>query len=479
MKKLLSAIFALSLILSICLFAIGCSENDPAPETNTANATPASYVVIDINPSVELTVSEEGIVLTATAVNDDATVLLSQVEITGKTIEEASALLADKSIELGFIAEGNREISITVCGTTVELETEVFHKIKDQFCSHVQEKCHFNLGVQRDMLLSLKTELETLKAENPDNEAIQKLNIAHYRMIVSAMEKDGTLTLEAALKMSTKELVGLIKERAAKHISKELEKLYQKAEQERQAAYDKVYHQIDNTLIKAHSVAISGLRKIEHQLEILEEYDLEVHMTLTLTKEQVEEIAGLLGLNEEETALFVEKCTGLDGTYTEKNIECAINRIYRNLAAAERDAFEEKYERAEEYMEQLEERMVIPAKYIDLVKTYAEQMVALIPDAEITIPENINTYEEFEEFIEELEEYIEDRIETLEKDIMRIIEELGLKKTLEAELKRIEAELEAAEDAYEEEFERCEEEMKHREEEHINDWMNRHHGGKH
>ncbi len=471
MKKLLSALVVIALIGSIALFAIGCSESDPTPD----NVTAASYVVIDINPSVELTVSEEGIVLSANAVNDDAAVLLAKVEVVGKTLEEASEVLAEKSIELGFISEGNNtEISITVCGTTLEIETEIYEKIKGKFQAKVKETCHFNLGVERDVLLSLKTELETLKAENPDNEAIQNLNIARYRMIVSAMEKDSTLTLEAALAKSTQELISIIKTGTLKHVGKKLEKLHSEAEQEYQKLYDSAYGKIDNVLVKAKSAAIVALRAIEHQLEMLEEFDLEQYTSVTLTEEQVRTVASMLGLTEAEIEEFVTKCCGLDGTFTERNIECAINRLYRNLPAAEREAFEEKYEAAEEYMEELEENITIPEKYVAQLTTLVGQLKTILENTTITLPTGTVTYEEFEEFVEDIEEMVEDKIEALEKELKALIHELGLDETLKNEIKKAEALIKEAEERYEAEFEKCEDELERIEEEHINNWMNQH-----
>ncbi len=476
MKKLLSAMLVLALVATIGLFAVSCLEPDPLPAETASVAT--SYVVIDINPSVELTISSENVVLSAGAINDDAEVLLSQVTIVGTDVEEASEVLADASVELGFISEeDNAEISITICGETVEIEDEVFNKIKDKFCEHVKEKCNFNLGVEKDVLLSLKTELEALKAENPENEAIQKLNIAHYRMIVSAMEKDETLTLEVALSMSTKQLVDIIKESTLKQIDKELEKVRREAEQEMKELEDSVYKEIDNVLVKAHATAISALRKIEHHLEILEDYDLKHEMTLTLTAAQVEEIASMLGLTGEEATAFVEKCCGLDGTYTLKNIECSINRLYRNTTAAEREAFEEKYELVEEYIETLEETMTVPGKYVEQVKSAAEQVKKMLNNETLVIPETVTTYEELDELIDAIEDMIEDKIEALEEEIEDIIEEYGLKDAYEAEAERIKDEYEAAEERLEDEYERYEEECERRHEENINNWMNRYQNG--
>ncbi len=479
MKKLLSILLVLSLVGAACMFAVSCTT----PENKEPGATPTatSYVVLDINPTVEMTLTEDDMVISATASNDDAKVLLAQVSIEGKRLEDAAEALANESVELGFIAEAtNSSISITVVGDTTELEEAIYNKIKDKFTTCVEAKCHFVLGVDKDVLLSLETELAELKAANPDNQAIQNLNVARYRMIVSAMEKDGTLTLETALTMETRDLLRAIRDGSLRHLEAELEKMEAEAELELELLRDQMYLEFNNAFIKAQATALVALREVEHQLEILEEYDLEISAVLTMTEAEVRQVASILELTPEETEAFVKKCEGLDGNYSPHNLKFAINCLYRNTAPEAREAFAEKYEQVEDYLETLEEEVKIPDSVVTAVKALASTVKQLNPTTEVDIPtdEELETYEGIEELIEALEDLVEDKIEALEASIRLTIKTGGLTEEEEQKLKELESKLKAKEAEQEREFERLEDELEGKFKENLNGWMNRHHGDK-
>ncbi len=479
MKKMLSAILIITLIATACVFAVGCATQTPEGDTaKTPNgtATATSYVVLDINPTVEMTLSEEEIVVTVTAANDDAEVLLNRVAVEGKTLEEASELLADASVGLGFISEGeNSEISITVVGDTAEIEENIFGKIRDKFCAFVQEKCHFNLGVEKDVLLSLEAELKELKAANPENEAIQALNIARYRMIVSAMEKDSTLTLETALTMQTRDLIRIIRDGAMKQIGKKFESLEIEAEYEMEKIKDKVYADM-GVLTQLESIRLASLRALEFEVEVLEECNLKEHKTIILDEENIKKVAEILGLTAEETPAFIEKCMGLDGTYSVHNMKFAINRIYRNLPKTEREAFEDNYDRVEDYIEGLEVNIEVPTELVKLLAASVEAYNRLAPVNQVTMPETFANIAALDAFLEIFEEAIEEEIEVVEEKLEDKIEAAGREAEFEAKMDAIEAQLDAIEDAMEKDHDRLKGEHEEELREHINGWMNRHNG---
>ncbi len=480
MKKLLSLLLTLTLIGTACLLTAGCSLSvgtTPPISAPAESATAASYVVVDINPTVEMTLSEEELVVTATASNDDAKILLNQADVEGKTLEEATELLADASIELGFISEGeNSEISITVVADTAELEEKVFGKIRDKFCAHVQEKCHFTLGVVKDVLLSVESELNDLKAANPENQAIRELNIAKYRLIVSAMEKDSTLTLETALTMSTRDLVRIIRDGAAKHIGAEFEKLEIEMEYEMQQLQDKVYTDMLGVLVLDKTIQLAALRELEYHIELLEECEMKGYETVVLTEENVKQVAALLALTEEETAAFLEKCVGLDGTYSVHNMKYAINRIYRNLAETEREAFKEGYDLVEDYIETLEKNIVVPNTLVVILKGYVDSYNRVFADTPVTMPESFATLAELDAFLEIFEEAVEERIEAIEDYLEEQVEKAGKKAEFESKMDALENDLDAKEEELEREHDRLKGELEEEFRQHLDSWMDRHHG---
>ncbi len=476
MKKTLSLLMILALLATACLFAVGCGQTED-PDTDPAVVgAAASYVVLDINPTVEMTLSEEDVVVSVSASNDDAAVLLDQAPVEGKELEEATEILADASIELGFIKEGeNTEISITVVGDTAAVEEAVFGKIKEMFCSRVEEKCHFNLGVERDVLLSLEKELEELKAANPDNEAIQALNVAHYRMIVSAMEKDATLTLEVALTMKTRDLIRIIRDGTLEHIEEAFERHEIMAEYEMQKIKDSIYAEM-GIYMQVEGVQLTALRELEHQIELLDECEFEKLERITLTAEDVAHIASLLGLTGEDATAFVEKCCGLDGTYTVHNLKYAINRLHRNLPKSERDVFEDKYDLVEDYIETLENRVTVPEYVVAALKMCVDRYNTIAPNHMVTMPESFANLEELDVFLEAFEEAIEEQIEEIEEILEEKIEDADLEEEFERRMEAIEAELEAKEDEMEREHNKIKNELETEFRENIDKWMDRHHG---
>ncbi len=104
MKKFLSLILGFVVLFSLA--SCSCSKK-----------TEASRVTIDVNPSFELIVDEENKVVSVTALNDDASVLLYGELIVGKDIEDATEAIINLTIEAGYIdGESEQKVSISVSG---------------------------------------------------------------------------------------------------------------------------------------------------------------------------------------------------------------------------------------------------------------------------------------------------------------------------------------------------------------------------
>ena len=124
MKKIQNLLFIILVLFSLT-FIVACGKDD-APE--------ATMVTIDVNPSFEIIVDEEKKVVSITALNDDASVLLYGEVFVGKTIEEVTNTIMNLSVELGYVAEQAEEkIQISVSGATdfkEDLEKEISKTIE-------------------------------------------------------------------------------------------------------------------------------------------------------------------------------------------------------------------------------------------------------------------------------------------------------------------------------------------------------------
>lgn len=115
-SKLLS--FSLILAGLLALFACG-------PSLNASDA----YVTIDINPSIELVVSPRNKVVYANALNEDAEILLSAIDVIGMDLEEAIDLIIETAIELGFIDVAEEGIDVQVVTLASEAIRARIHQL--------------------------------------------------------------------------------------------------------------------------------------------------------------------------------------------------------------------------------------------------------------------------------------------------------------------------------------------------------------
>lgn len=202
MKNTLKRIMSLVLVFALCLGLAACNITPPDNEVGD----PKTFVSIDINPSIELTLDDKGIVVTAYGANEDGTILLygEEESILGKSYEEAVERITALAAELGYIDEGHK-ISATV---TSDDETKA-EEIKGKISATITEKADalgITVSVTGDLAYSLIRELEALKEKYPESDAIQGLTPAKYKLVASATE-DGELTITAAAELPTEELI--------------------------------------------------------------------------------------------------------------------------------------------------------------------------------------------------------------------------------------------------------------------------------
>ena len=182
-------------------------SNTPAePEKQTAAV---SYVSLDINPYIELTVDDENKVVSVYGGNEDGQVLLyKETGIVGEDIEKAVEKIVDLAVDLGYLDENNKVVGTGVVSEETATESALLTKVNAKVTAAAQD---LGLTVTTDAAgaYSLLRDLEALKAAYPNNEAIQNVSISKFKLAVSASET-GEVALEAAVEMDTEELVDLV-----------------------------------------------------------------------------------------------------------------------------------------------------------------------------------------------------------------------------------------------------------------------------
>ncbi len=124
MKKILTLIVATALALTMCVSLAACNDAKVAEGY--------SYVSLKINPEIEFVVDGDGNVESVIAANEDAEVLLSDVDLEGKTIEEAVQEVVDMAAETGYLdvdTEGD-EVEVAAIDEEGNEDAECYAKVE-------------------------------------------------------------------------------------------------------------------------------------------------------------------------------------------------------------------------------------------------------------------------------------------------------------------------------------------------------------
>ncbi len=195
MKKIKNLLSLLLVFVSILLLA---SCGNDAPES--------TRVTIDVNPSFELIVDEDKKVVSVTALNDDASVLLYGEALVGKTAEEATEIIVNLTVKAGYIdSETEQKVSISVSGDTKfqeKLEKEIAEKAEKVFeesgVKAVVEK-HQALAIEklREMVLENSTYTEEEVAAMSEEELINALKASRIETALLVSEEMRKVYYEA------------------------------------------------------------------------------------------------------------------------------------------------------------------------------------------------------------------------------------------------------------------------------------------
>nr|WP_300091836.1 hypothetical protein [Sedimentibacter sp.] len=105
-----------------------------------AYAAPATYVSLDVNPSIEYTVNTFGRVLSVKAVNDDGEVITSELDVKNVNISKAVKVTIDKLRENGYITDDeDAGIVITISASNNEKAEELADELEEETQEYVEE----------------------------------------------------------------------------------------------------------------------------------------------------------------------------------------------------------------------------------------------------------------------------------------------------------------------------------------------------
>lgn len=400
MKKLFRGIMATALGVCMAVPFVGFAACAPQDD-----GAAKSYVALDINPSVELILDKNDDVISVTAANEDARVLLyGESGIVGEHISVAVDRIASLAEEYGYLSESNAVIGVNVSSVLGEgREAQLQSSINTQ-CAATSESFDFSVTVSTEGAWSVLRALTDLKAEYPDNEEIQDLTVARFRVILSAQEGDPTLTVEAAVEMDEEELLQMAAT-AAERVEVYATEAYNAAVAAAERAYEKAKAAVLQTSLSAlytlhspaegaiynmYATAAYGLNFIADAAE----YAAQIG-NAPFTEEQIARVCAAFGLDETEKAVLEDA----DEQVTLNSVLAYADRLFKNSPAGQ--SLEEMKARLDAELEEVAAE--VAAEISRLSAEYSEEIEAVLDTAErfadtagLFVPEWLENY--FDEF---------------------------------------------------------------------------------
>ncbi|MDP3130688.1 MAG: hypothetical protein Q8N15_05060 [Bacillota bacterium] len=181
-----------------------------------------TYVTLDINPSIDLTISGNDKVLDANALNEDGELLLLELDLIGETSADAIEMIIDKAIDLGFIDIEAAETLVSV--STISANAELGETVRTRIKEHIDE-AFMNRGMMG------KAVEKAFDGSTVAQAGALGVAPAQYNLAKRACELDDTLTIEEAVAMTPVELMARIKtmKQENKDISQALKDEFQAA----------------------------------------------------------------------------------------------------------------------------------------------------------------------------------------------------------------------------------------------------------
>lgn len=170
----------------------------------TATVDAATYIGVDINPSIEFTVDDNNEVVTFKLLNADAEIVAADLDFVGMDFEEALEIYLDAAVEAGYL-DVNREdnaILLTVANEDAEVEEQIRERIREKtnqvFNKHSIGGAIIEAEIDNEEILALAEQYEVSPG---------KVRIA---LAAQLSDPEAELDLAELVNLSVRELMQLI-----------------------------------------------------------------------------------------------------------------------------------------------------------------------------------------------------------------------------------------------------------------------------
>jgi hypothetical protein len=187
MKRL----FGIGLFVTLVLILMGCGKSETVEGT--------TYLGIDINPSIEFVLDENGVVVSFLLVNEDGETVAADIDFIGMTYEEALEAFLNAAMETGFLDVTRTDNTVVVTVGADDDETE------DTIAVGAQEEAWAFLEQHRigGAILDGELVLEDLKLLADE----YNISIGKVRVIESILAVDDSRTFEELVDIAMKDLI--------------------------------------------------------------------------------------------------------------------------------------------------------------------------------------------------------------------------------------------------------------------------------
>ncbi|MBR2347044.1 MAG: hypothetical protein IKA68_05525 [Clostridia bacterium] len=385
MKKRFIALLTATMLLVGALFTItSCNTQGGTGNNNNGNTTTGtavSYVNLDINPEISMTLDKDDKVVSVMAENDDANVLLyGEDSLVGVDVNVAVDKIVALAVELDFLSADNTAVEAIISGKDEADSTRLLSKINAKI-DEASGELSFNITLDTEGAYTLVRDYEAFVAAHPE---LANITVVDYKLACEASE-DGSIQLEAAVKLDRDELLSKIDEKQ-KRCEEYFTKAYNKAAEEAKKTYDElagaaidaVYvefyaanafsHMTDYYLGAAYSMYASGARAFSAMSGVYEK--AEDYRDFELDEDMIDDIMVLLELTDTDRSEITDE----NGKITLGSIYSYVDIYMKNIE--DEATHEEKRDLIDDVLGNAEEAFE-SAGLIELAKGVASSIKSL------------------------------------------------------------------------------------------------------
>lgn len=164
-NKMLTALpfAAVAAVLVVALVAASFLNGGLLPVQGTQQC--AAYIALDINPSVQFKIDEDGRVISAAALNEDGRTLLASLELAGKAVDDAVDATIARAKALGYIQD---EKSVVLVAGVLNEENSTISGNRSEYKDKLQAILG-GLGSKEADVLALYIDDSTMKDKADQN----------------------------------------------------------------------------------------------------------------------------------------------------------------------------------------------------------------------------------------------------------------------------------------------------------------------